>query len=137
MGPFATEPAFSQYATMPVLQDVIGNTDSIEALQWINTMITRCDAEHNNCTRLPDTRPPKRVIGVGEPYEGQIEVPGEDDIRLVETNNAYADYVCLSQLLGNGFNVQNYKRKPCQAYAAYQIRDLPRRSKTWWELRVH
>ncbi|SCO76834.1 uncharacterized protein FRV6_01046 [Fusarium oxysporum] len=126
MGPFATQPAILPHATVPVLKDIIGNTGSIEALQWINSMITRCDSGHYNCTRLSKTPLPKRLLDLGEPHDGQTEVPVGSDIRLIETNNNYADYVCLSHCWGTGPGFKTTRENLAERMKSINFRDLPR-----------
>ena len=127
LGPFATEPGISHYGrALPVLQDIIGNTGSVEALQWINNMITRCDSEHDNCTRLSETRPPKRLLDLGEPQGGRTQTSVGGDIRLIETNNTHADYVCLSHCWGTGPAFKTTKENLAERMRSINFRDLPK-----------
>jgi len=47
LGPFATEPAIASNATPPLVLDIIGDTGSDEALQWMKDKIAKCDLEHD------------------------------------------------------------------------------------------
>jgi hypothetical protein len=125
-GAFATCPTFSPFIVPPVIQDIMGDTGSTEALSWIVSMITRCDSQHDKCARIPGTPPPRRVLDLGEPPEGQTRVPSGDDVRLVDTNNADVDYVCLSHCWGTGPMFKTTKENLSDRKQTIILGDLPK-----------
>ena len=126
MGPFATQPGIAHYTTMPVVQDIIGNTDSVEALQWISDKIIQCNSEHDECIRNSDTLLPKRLLDVGEPQGSEAGVPDGVNIRLVETRNEYVDYICLSHCWGVGFVFKTTKENVDERIQVIKFSDLPK-----------
>jgi hypothetical protein len=80
--------------------NIIGDTGSGEALQWMKNRIAKCDLEHNKCRRSLTAGLPKRVLDVGEPRDGQTRIPMGENIRFIETSENVTDYICLSHCWG-------------------------------------
>ena len=88
------------------LPDIIGDTSSAEALALVKKWISDCDTSHEDCRQETASLLPTGVLGQGGP-------DAESKIRLYETSNEPAKYMCLSYRWGSPELFKTEKQTLC------------------------
>ncbi|KAF1987330.1 hypothetical protein K402DRAFT_420549 [Aulographum hederae CBS 113979] len=74
---------------MPGKYRIMENPKTSEGLEFIKNLLEDCDQDHKECKKVPPESPlPNRVIDIGLDPEADI-------VKLYETKNEVAKYMCL------------------------------------------
>ncbi|EMD66339.1 hypothetical protein COCSADRAFT_34907 [Bipolaris sorokiniana ND90Pr] len=122
-GPFATEPTLAANATVPQIKDIIGDTGSSHALQWLKDKLGLCDSTHKHCEHRGETSLPRRILDVGGTNDSSAAK--DQDIRLIETKHDINDYICLSHCWGSGEMFRTTKENISERMHNIHFNDLP------------
>ncbi|KAI9766855.1 MAG: hypothetical protein M1839_004760 [Geoglossum umbratile] len=87
----------SPWASIHEMPRISGDTSSDESFSWSAEQFRNCVRCHQACPSPVDTPLPTRVLGLGLLEEGGC---GNPIVKLYETHNEIAQYVCLSHCWG-------------------------------------
>ncbi|KAF1987704.1 HET-domain-containing protein [Aulographum hederae CBS 113979] len=97
---------------------VIRDTKSDECVAFIQELLEDCEKEHDDCNRPLESPLPNRVIDIGLDQE-------TDSVKLYETRNEGAQYICLSHCWGATQPLKTTKSTLGSRKQGILLKDLP------------